>query len=41
MKGDEIAEALQLRKVYTGGNNKITPEHLEGFSHVVGSLFVR
>ena len=43
MKGDEIAEAPQLRKVDKSLNDKITLKHLEGFTDVGDSTssFVR
>ena len=41
MKGDEIAEAPQLWKVYTEDNDKITLEHLVGFTDVEDCMFVR
>ena len=41
MKGDEIAEAPQLWKVYRRCNDKITLKHMEGFTEVGSSAFVR
>ena len=41
MKGDEIAEAPHLWKVYKCYNEKITVKHLKGFTEVGNSAFVR
>ena len=41
LQGDEIAEAPLLRKVQTCASDKITYKHLEGFTQVGYSTFVR